>query len=248
VTEREAPVRALVLQHIACEPPGVYAEVMQERGWRTMTCEVDEVGEVPALRTFDAIVAMGGPMSVNDEVELPWLTAEKGLIAAAVADGVPYFGTCLGVQLLASSLGAKVYAGARPEVGILPVELTDEGRVDPVLGDLDGELLTLQWHGDTFDLPVGAVRLASSSAYQNQAFRYGSSAYGVQFHVEVSAEMAEEWANVPEYAASLERTVGAGALGEMIEALRDERGERMLEQARGLFRRWCDLAEDETRG
>jgi GMP synthase-like glutamine amidotransferase len=241
-------VRALILQHIACEPPGVYAEVMAERGWKTTTCEIDEAGTVPALRTFDAIVAMGGPMSVNDEVELPWLVTEKRLIAAAVADGVPYFGACLGVQLLAASLGAKVFAGPEPEVGILPVELTDEGRVDPVIGGLEGQILTLQWHGDTFDLPVGAVRLASSPEYPNQAFRYGSSAYGIQFHIEVSAAMAEEWARVPAYANALEQTVGLGALDDMIEALRDERGARMQEHARGLFGRWCDIAEDEVRG
>jgi GMP synthase (glutamine-hydrolysing) len=241
-------MRALILQHIACEPPGAFAGVMDERGWTTETCEVDEAGAVPALAGFDAIVAMGGPMSVNDEAELPWLVDEKLLIREAVTAGMPYFGACLGVQLLASSLGAKVYAGSEPEVGILPVELTDEGRVDPVVGNLEGQILTLQWHGDTFDLPVDAVRLAGSEAYPNQAFRYGSCAYGVQFHIEVSAEMAEEWARVPAYAHALEQTVGLPALGEMIEALRDERGTRMHAHARGLFGRWCELAEDEVRG
>ena len=241
-------MRALILQHIACEPPGAFAEVMDERGWTTETCEVDEVRAVPALAGFDAIVAMGGPMSVNDEAELPWLADEKRLIREAVTTGLPYFGACLGVQLLASSLGAKVYAGSEPEVGILPVELTDEGRVDPVVGNLEGQILTLQWHGDTFDLPVDAVRLAGSEAYPNQAFRYGSCAYGVQFHIEVSAEMAEEWARIPAYAHALEQTVGLPALDEMIEALRDERGTRMHAHARGLFGRWCELAEDEVRG
>jgi GMP synthase (glutamine-hydrolysing) len=241
-------MHALVLQHIACEPPGAFAEVMAERGWTTTTCEVDETGEVPELGSFDAIVAMGGPMSVNDETELPWLVAEKRLIGDAVAAGIPYFGACLGVQLLAASLGAKVYAGESPEVGILPVELTDAGRVDPVIGSLDGQILTLQWHGDTFDVPVDAVRLAGSDAYPNQAFRYGSSAYGIQFHIEVSAEMAEEWARVPAYASALEQPVGLHALDEMIDALRDERGERMHAHARGLFGRWCELAEDEVRG
>jgi GMP synthase-like glutamine amidotransferase len=241
-------VRALVLQHIACEPPGAFADVMSERAWDVTTCEIDELGTLPELDGFDAIVAMGGPMSVKDEEALPWLVAEKRLIGAAVRAGVPYFGACLGVQLLAASLGAKVYAGGEPEVGILPVELTDEGRVDPVMGSLEGHILTLQWHGDTFDLPVGAVRLAGSDAYPNQAFRFGSCAYGVQFHIEVSAEMAEEWARVPEYANALEQTVGLHALDDMIEALRDERGARMHAHARELFGRWCEVAEDELRG
>ena len=98
-------VRALVLQHIACEPPGAFAEVMRERGWETVTCEIDETGSAPDAGEFDAIVAMGGPMSVNDEQELPWLVDEKRLIGDAVRAGVPYFGACLGVQLLAASLG-----------------------------------------------------------------------------------------------------------------------------------------------
>jgi GMP synthase-like glutamine amidotransferase len=240
-------VRALILQHIACEPPGAFADVMRERNWTTVTCEIDETQRVPGSEEFDAIVAMGGPMSVNDEQELPWLVDEKRLIGGAVRKGVPYFGACLGVQLLASSLGAEVYPGPAPEVGILPVELSDAGRVDPVLGSLDGQILTLQWHGDTFDLPEDAVLLAGSDAYPHQAFRYGRCAYGVQFHIEVSAEMAEEWADVPAYARSLEQTVGAHALDEMIEALRDERGARMQEHARELFGRWCSLAEDAAR-
>ena len=241
-------MRALVLQHIACEPPGAFAEVMRERGWSIVTCEIDETGSVPDSAEFDAIIAMGGPMSVNDEAELPWLVDEKQLIGAAVHAGVPYFGACLGVQLLAASLGARVYAGPSPEVGILPVELTDAGRVDPVLGGLDGQILTLQWHGDTFDLPEDAVLLAGSESYPHQAFRYGQLAYGIQFHIEVSAEMAEEWAHVPEYARSLEETVGAHALDDMIAALRDDRGARMQAHARELFGRWCTLAEDAVHG
>jgi len=241
-------MRALVLQHIACEPPGAFAEVMRERGWSTVTCEIDETRSAPEAGEFDAIVAMGGPMSVNDEQELPWLVDEKRLIGAAVRAGVPYFGTCLGVQLLASSLGARVYAGSTPEVGILPVELTDAGRVDPVLGGLEGQILTLQWHGDTFDLPLDGVLLAGSEAYPHQAFRYGRLAYGIQFHIEVSAEMAEEWAHIPEYARSLEQTVGLQALDDMIAALRDERGMRMQQHARDVFGRWCALAEDASRG
>ena len=128
--------------------------------------------------------------------------------AMPCAPGTPYWGVCLGVQLLAASLGARVYPGPEPEVGLLPVSMTGEARSDPVFAGAPHELLTLQWHGDTFDLPEGAVRLAGSPAYPNQAFRF-QRAYGVQFHLEVSAEMAREWAEVPEYVASLERTLGS---------------------------------------
>ena len=231
-------MRALVLQHIACEPPGVFEDVLDERGVKLHRVELDDGDALPDWRGFDAIVAMGGPMSVNDEAALPWLTEEKRAIGDAVHAGMPYWGVCLGVQLLAASLGARVFPGSEPEVGLLPVELTDEGRADPVFSGLESGLATLQWHGDTFDLPDGAVRLASSSAYANQAFRFDR-AYGVQFHLEVSAEMAREWAGVPEYVTSLERTLGAEGAPAFLGAI-EESAEEMRAAGRALFERWLD--------
>jgi GMP synthase-like glutamine amidotransferase len=177
-------------------------------------------------------------MAANDDASLPWLTDEKQLISDAVRARVPYWGVCLGVQLLAASLGARVYAGPEPEVGLLPVTVTEEGRSDPVFGGAPDELVTLQWHGDSFDLPDGAVRLASSPAYENQAFRF-ERAYGVQFHLEVSAEMAREWAEVPAYVSSLERTLGAEAAPAFLTAI-EERAEEMRTVGRVLFERWLD--------
>ena len=231
----------LVLQHIACEPPGVYEDVLRECGATIHRVELDEGEPLPDWRGFDAIVAMGGPMSVNDETELPWLAEEKRAIAEAVRAGMPYWGACLGVQLLAASLGARVYAGPKPEVGLLSVTLTGEGLADPVLTGLPRDLLTLQWHGDTFDLPEGAVQLASSPEYRNQAFRWGRIAYGVQFHLEVSVEMAREWAEVFTYREYLERTLGPGALSSLIEELERCAG-GMRTCGRRLFERWLDLA------
>jgi GMP synthase (glutamine-hydrolysing) len=230
-------MRVLVLQHIACEPPGVYEDVLQEQGVELVRVELDE-GETIPSDDFDAIVAMGGPMSVNDDAALPWLADEKRYVSDAVRSGTPYWGVCLGVQLLAASLRARVSAGPKPEVGLLPVELTDDALDDPVFADAPRQLLTLQWHGDTFDLPDGAVRLAGSAAYPNQAFRYRN-AYGVQFHLEVSTAMAREWAEVPEYAASLERVLGRGA-AEGFVAQVEERSPDMLSLGRALFERWLD--------
>jgi GMP synthase (glutamine-hydrolysing) len=232
-------LNVLVLQHIACEPPGVYEDVLRDRDARLERVEVDAGDALPSWREYDAIVAMGGPMSVNDDAELAWLRDEKALIAEAVRAGMPYWGVCLGVQLLAASLGARVYAGPDPEVGVLPVELTEEGLADPVFSGLPASVPTLQWHGDTFELPEGAVRLAGSPAYPNQAFRVGN-AYGVQFHLEVSPEMALEWAAVPEYAAALDRTLGDGGADLLVGAVRDHAGE-MLGYGRTLFERWLDL-------
>jgi GMP synthase (glutamine-hydrolysing) len=232
-------VDVLVLQHIDCEPPGVYEDVLHERGARLHRVEVDRGEPLPQWERFDAIVAMGGPMSANDDDELPWLAKEKALIAAAVRAGTPFWGVCLGVQLLAASLGARVYPGPEPEVGVLAVELTEAARSDPVFGVLPPTVDTLQWHGDTFDLPGGAVRLAGSVPYPNQAFRYGA-AYGVQFHLEVSAAMAREWAEIPAYAESLERVLGASGPAQLIGAV-EERGDEMLANGRTLFERWLDL-------
>ncbi len=216
----------------------MFEDVLHERGATLHRVELDEGEPLPGWSDYDAIVAMGGPMSATDDAELPWLTDEKRLIADAVRAGAPYWGVCLGVQLLAASLGARVYPGPEPEVGLLPVVLTNEAEDDPVFRGTPRELVTLQWHGDTFDLPKGAVRLAGSPAYPNQAFRYRN-AYGVQFHLEISREMAEEWGEVPEYAASLERTLGADAAQSFVRAIGDN-AESMRAQGRLLFERWLD--------
>ena len=232
-------MRTLVLQHIACEPPGYYEDVLLGRGAVIDRVEVDEGDPLPDWREFDLIVAMGGPMSVNDEDEFPWLAHEKRLIAEAVHAGTPFWGACLGVQLLASSLGARVHPGPEPEVGLLPVTLTAEALSDPVFAGLPPELLTLQWHGDTFELPPDAVLLAGSAAYPNQAFRYGERAYGVQFHLEVTPAMAKEWAAVPEYRDSLDRTLGPGAFPALLDSL--ERNIELLgDSARRIFSQWLE--------
>jgi GMP synthase-like glutamine amidotransferase len=236
----------LVLQHIACEPPGEYETVLRERGATLHRVELDEGESLPPWRDFDAIVAMGGPMSVNDDAELPWLTAEKRAIGEAVRAGVPYFGACLGVQLLAASLGARVYAGPEPEVGVLPVTLTPEGVSDPLFSALPRTFPTLQWHGDTFDLPDGATRLASSPAFPNQAFRYGESAYGIQFHVEVLPEMAREWAQVPAYAGYADRVLGEGGMQRLLDDF-DAAQAAMRATGRDMFARWAELAVPSAR-
>jgi GMP synthase (glutamine-hydrolysing) len=235
-------VNTLVLQHIACEPPGVYEDVLVELGAAIHRVELDEGDPLPDWREFDAIVAMGGPMSANDDDELPWLRAEKALIAEAVHAGVPFFGACLGSQLLAASLGGEVGPGPAPEVGILPVFLTEAAVTDPVFAGLPRVLPTLQWHGDTFALPEGSVLLASSPAYPNQAFRWGPSAYAVQFHLEVSREMAEEWARVPTYADALAQVLGPGSATALVDEL-GVRAEEMRAHGRRLFRQWSDLVE-----
>ncbi|MGH2988466.1 MAG: type 1 glutamine amidotransferase [Solirubrobacterales bacterium] len=234
-------MRVLVLQHIACEHPGVFSEVMHERGVEQVAVELDEGEPLPDWRGFDAVVAMGGPMGAGDDADHPWLGDEKRLVREAVQDGRPFLGVCLGVQLLAASLEARVYPAERPEVGLLPVELTRAGRDDPLFAGLDDPLVSLQWHGDTFDLPAGASLLASSPLVPNQAFRAGERAYGVQFHLEVTGEMAREWAEVPAYRASLAETLGEQEGAAFIADV-ERRADELHPPARRLFANWLELA------
>jgi GMP synthase-like glutamine amidotransferase len=230
-------VKILILQHIACEPAGIYEDILAEKGASIHRVEIDAGQQLPDWRGVDAIVAMGGPMSVNDDDTLSWLTTEKRWVREAVLAGRPFWGVCLGAQLLAASLGARVYSGARPEIGIMPVYLTVEGQQDTVFSGIPPKLLTFQWHGETFDVPEGAVLLASSPAYPNQAFRWKEKAYGVQFHVEVSADMAEQWAQVPDYAAALGRVLGAGAARKVVGDVLHEQ-ETLHSYARRMFENW----------
>ena len=229
----------LVLQHIACEPPAAFEDELRSRGLDLVRVELDEGDPLPDWRDFPAIVVMGGPMGAYEEADHHWLADEKRLLREAVAADVPVWGVCLGAQLLAAALGAGVYRGERPEVGLLPVALSPAAAADPVFGAAPSSFPTLQWHGDSFDLPAGATLLASSPVYPNQAFRIGRS-YGIQFHLEVTLELATEWGDVPAYADSLEATLGAGALERLLAGV-EEHAEVTLPLARRLFARWLAL-------
>ena len=228
----------LALQHIACEPPAAFEDELRDRGLDMVRVELDAGEPVPDWREFGAIVVMGGPMGAYEDAAYPWLEPEKRLLREAVHADVPVWGVCLGAQLLAGALGARVYKGDEPEVGMLPVELEPGASADPVFGAAPRRFPTLQWHGDTFDLPDGARLLASSPAYPNQAFRIGRS-YGLQFHVEVSLELATQWGTVPAYAESLEQTLGPGALERLLAELAASET-ATVPLARALFGRWLE--------
>jgi GMP synthase (glutamine-hydrolysing) len=200
----------VVLQHAACESPGAFTPSLIDRA-ALVTCELDEVGAEPLDRVeLDAvagIVAMGGPMGVYQVTDFPWLDPELAFIRAAVSAGVPFLGICLGAQLLAGALGASVFPGFAPEVGVLPVTLTEDGVCDPVLGGLPEAFPVLEWHSDTFGLPDGAVLLATSEAYPHQAFRVGS-AYALQFHAEANWRFAANWLEIPEYRHAIQAALG----------------------------------------
>jgi len=236
MSEPAAPQPILVLQHAGCEPPAAYEEELRRRRIPLHRVLLEEGGELPDWRAYGGIVAMGGQMGAYDEARYPWLAPEKRLIAEAVAAGAPYWGVCLGAQLLAASLGARVAPGPRPELGVLPVELTAHAAGDPVFAAAPPSFPTLQWHGDTYELPDGAVQLARSAQYEQQAFRLGR-AYALQFHLEVTSALAAEWMRVPDYAQELERLAGAGASAELLAQVRAAEP-RSVPLARELFGRW----------
>ena len=233
-----AAPKLLVLQHIACEPPGAYEDELLARGGEIVRVEVDEGQRLPDWRGFDGIIAMGGPMGAYEEQRHPWLTDEKRAIAEAVAAGTPFWGVCLGAQLLAASLGATVAAGPEPEVGVLEVELTPAGASDPVFSRLPARFHALQWHSDTFALPDDAVLLARSAAYEHQAFVVNR-AYALQFHIEIDTALAGDWGAVPAYAESLEGIMGQGALPRLLDSVAAHERE-MMDLARTVFAAWLD--------
>jgi len=228
----------LVLQHIACEPPAAFEDELLVWGATVDRIEVDEGDRLPDWRDYAGIIAMGGPMGAYEDDRLPWLAAEKRLIADAVRAGTPYWGVCLGAQLLAAGLGARAFPGPAAEVGVLPVRLTEAARADPVFATLPAEFVALQWHADTYDLPEGAVRLAESVAYPQQAFMVHN-AYAMQFHLEIDASLATRWGDVPAYARSLEQLLGPGALPRLIEEVRRHQVQT-THHARRMFAAWLE--------
>jgi GMP synthase (glutamine-hydrolysing) len=232
-----API--LILQHIACEPGAAYEDELADRGLEFHRLRVDEGEELPSTEAFAGIVAMGGPMGTYDDAAHTWLTAEKRFIASAVRAGTPYWGVCLGAQLLAASLGVAVGPGALPEVGVGRVQLTDAAMGDPVFAFAPPAFDALHWHGDTYELPAGAVRLASSARYEQQAFVF-ERAYALQFHLEVTAALAEQWLQVPAYLESLERVMGVGNAPVLLEQVARV-SSSAIPLARELFGRWLDV-------
>ena len=182
----------LVVQHAEPEGPGLLLPALRSCGLPCRTVRTFEGEPVPrAAGDAAGVIIMGGPMGVYESERFPHLQDEIALAADALGRGLPILGICLGSQILAAAAGARVYPGPEKEIGWFPVTLSAAGRSDPVLGVFPAETVFFHWHGDTFDLPEGAVLLASSRLYPHQAFRIGGRAYGGQFHAEITPGMVD---------------------------------------------------------
>jgi GMP synthase-like glutamine amidotransferase len=187
-------MHALVLQHVAVEGPGTLAPYLEARGWQLDTVALYAGARLPEeARGYQAVIVMGGPMGVYDEAEYPFLRDEHHFLRRAIAQEVPLLGVCLGSQLLAKALRARVYRNPQKEIGWYTVDLTPAGATDPLFAGLTSPVPVFQWHGDAFDIPAGAISLASSPLCAHQAFRYGERVYGLLFHLELTPAIIHRW-------------------------------------------------------
>lgn len=186
--------KAVAIRHVAFEDLGMLAPVLDAGGWDVSYCEAaTEDLTHRSICSADLLIVLGGPIGVGDAGDYPFLRRELRIIEKRLKRGAPTLGICLGSQMMAAALGARVYRGHAKEIGWGPVSLTPQGVASALepLGSEGAEVL--HWHGDTFDLPDGATRLAFNDRYDNQAFSFGPSALALQFHLEAGPLELEEW-------------------------------------------------------
>ena len=232
--------KALILKHVENEGPGFIGGLFAADEWETSVVELWKGEELPSdFDEISCVVVMGGPMNVYEEESYPFLKAEDAFIRNTVERGIPFLGVCLGAQLLAKACGAKVWKAPEREIGWRKVVLTESGRDDGLFRGI-ADPVVFQWHGDTFDLPDNAVLLAEGEICRNQAFRIGRCAYGLQFHIEASADMVRDWI-------SGEEGIDGAAIGAECTILAhqiEEQAERILSNFRQLIQGWDSTRRD----
>jgi GMP synthase-like glutamine amidotransferase len=186
-------MNVLIIKHVDIEGPGLieYCLRKQKLSYRIINLEGGD--PLPKLDPLSLVILLGGPMNVYEEDCYPFLKDEDLFIKEAIQRGKFILGICLGAQLIAKALGAKVFKAPVKEIGWYDVSLTKIGSNDPLFSYLPKTFPVFQWHEDTFEIPKGAKLIATSSSVPHQAFRYGDNAYGLQFHLEVTEEMIQEW-------------------------------------------------------
>jgi GMP synthase-like glutamine amidotransferase len=184
-----------VFQNEECEHLGVFSKILNENNISYQYIKLYEEEEIPNLNDYSAIIILGGPMNVYEERKYPFLKKENSSIKEALKINKPMLGICLGAQIIARAAGAKVYPAKRKEIGWFTLNLTTGGIENDVFRGLERQFTVFQWHGDTFDIPSGSIKLAKSNLFPNQAFSIGKTIYALQFHLEVTKKMILEWVN-----------------------------------------------------
>lgn len=191
----------LIFKNTRTEGPGTIGDFLKAKNILHRVVELENE-DIPDAEGFDTLIMLGGPMSANDTSVFPYIKKEEELVRKFAEKNKKILGICLGAQIMAKAFGAKVYKGTKPEIGWLDIELTETGirdcsmkklAIHPKAGDFWKQFKVFHWHGETFDIPDKAQRLAKSALYPNQAFRLGTNAYAFQFHIEVAKDMVYDW-------------------------------------------------------
>lgn len=233
----------VAIRHVAFEGLDAFEPVLAERGYAIRYVDIgrdDPAG--PALDGADLLVVLGGPIGAYEDAAYPVLADELAAIERRLKSGRPLMGICLGAQLIARALGATVRPMGRKEIGFAPIALTEAGKAS-CLAPFEAAPLTLHWHGDSFDLPDGAVHLASSAVCENQAFAYGPNVIAFQFHPEAGADGFEPW--LIGHAAEL-AGVGIDVAALRLDAARH--GPDLARKAGAVSQTWLDGVEAAGRG
>lgn len=187
-------MKVIIIKHIDIEGPGTIADFLNDMGIPYEVIDVFDGKSLPdSLSNTAAVIILGGPMNVYEEDKYPFLKDEDEFLKEVIRKDLPALGLCLGAQLIAKAKGAIVKKAREKEIGWFKVSLTRDGLNDPLFQGFSRDIDVFQWHGDTFEIPEGALKLAESEICPNQAFKIGGKIYGLQFHLEVTEEMIQQW-------------------------------------------------------